>query len=138
MATSFDLGDKLPTGRLFASSPAAGFPAPGDDLVEANLNLHNHLVSHPESTFFVRVAGDSMEGVGIFSNDILVVDRSVEVKHGAIVIAVVEGGLVVKRLKISQNQLWLESANCDYDPIAINKEEGCYIWGVVTGSVRRF
>jgi DNA polymerase V len=123
---------------LYTSSPAAGFPAPGDDMVEKSLNVHDFLVKHPVSTFFVRVEGDSMEGAGIFSGDILVVDRSVEAKAGRIVVAAVGGGLVVKRLAMLDGSMVLMSENDAYEPITVTGDEECYVWGVVTGSIRRF
>jgi len=123
---------------LLSPAPAAGFPDPGDDLLEESLNVQQLLVKHPHSTFFVRVEGDSMEGAGIFSGDILVVDRSVSPTHGRIVVAVVGGGLVVKRVAITREDTYLLSANDQYVPLVISKDEGCYIWGVVTGSVRQF
>lgn len=123
---------------LYASSPAAGFPAPGDDMVEKALDISDLLVKHPASTFFVRVQGDSMEGAGIFSGDILVVDRSVEARSGRIVVAAVNGELVVKRLEKSNGTLLLVSENDAYAPIVIGESEECFIWGVVTGSVRTF
>lgn len=124
--------------NLFASAPAAGFPAPGDDMVEKSLNVNDLLIKHPASTFFVRVEGDSMEGAGIFSGDILVVDRSVDVKSGQIVVAAVNGELVVKRLKKEAGSLLLLSENDTYKPIVVSKDEDCFVWGVVTGSVRQF
>lgn len=123
---------------LYSSAPAAGFPAPGDDMVEKELNVHDLLVKHPASTFFVRVEGDSMEGAGIFSGDILVVDRAVEAKVGRVVVAVVDGGLVVKRLAKLNRQLILVSENVAYAPIVVGEDEECFVWGVVTGSVRQF
>jgi DNA polymerase V len=123
---------------LYSSAPAAGFPAPGDDMVEKSLNVHEYLVKHPVSTFFVRVEGDSMEGAGIFSGDILVVDRSVEAKSGKIVVAAVGGGLVVKRLSKLGGEMVLMSENDAYQPIKVTGDEECFIWGVVTGSVRQF
>ncbi len=123
---------------LYASAPAAGFPAPGDDMVEASLNIHQLLVKHPPSTFFVRVEGDSMEGAGIFSGDILVIDRSLPHHHGNIVVAAVQGGLVVKRLRIDGDTRYLVSENPAYAPVKLSEEEDCYVWGVVTGSVRQF
>lgn len=128
----------LAAAPLYASSPQAGFPAPGDDMVERSLNIHDLLVRHPASTFFVRVEGDSMEGAGIFSGDILVLDRSITPAHGSIVVAVVDGGMVVKRVRIDNAGLLLVSENRDYAPIRVSKEMGCYVWGVVTGSVRQF
>ena len=123
---------------LYSSSPAAGFPAPGDDMVEKSLNVHDYLVKHPAATFFVRVEGDSMEGAGIFSGDILVVDRSVEAMAGKIVVAAVGGGLVVKRLAKLDGSMVLVSENDAYEPILVGVDEECFIWGVVTGSVRQF
>ena len=123
---------------LYASQPAAGFPAPGDDMVEKSLNVHDFLVKHPTSTFFVRVKGDSMEGAGIFSGDVLVVDRSIDAVVGKIVVAAINGELVVKRIGKADGRLVLLSENADYAPIVVGESEECYIWGVVTGSARQF
>ncbi len=123
---------------LFASRPAAGFPAPGDDMVEKPLDLNDLLIDHPDATFFVRVEGDSMEGAGIFSGDILIVDRSIVAASGHIVVAAVYGEMVVKRLAREGNSLLLVSENADYKPIRLAEAEDCFVWGVVTGSVRTF
>lgn len=123
---------------LYASRPSAGFPAPGDDMVETSLDLNDLMVDNPASTFFVRVAGDSMEGARIFDGDILVVDRSVEPVVGRIVVAAVYGELVVKRLVKNDGGMSLVSEQEGYQPIAIDEAEGCFIWGVVIGTVRTF
>lgn len=121
---------------LYESQPSAGFPSPGDDMVEKALDLNDLLVENETSTFFVRVSGDSMEGARIFDGDVLVVDRSVEAKTGHIVVAAVYGELVVKRLHKTGENLSLISENENYEPIIINDTEGCFVWGVVTGSAR--
>jgi DNA polymerase V len=131
-------GGESSTHPLYASRPAAGFPAPGDDSVEKALNINDLLIDNPDATFFVTVEGDSMEGAGIFSGDILVVDRSRSPRHGVIVVAAVYGELVVKRLEQSGSELRLISANEAYAPIVLGDSEECYIWGVVVGSVRMF
>ncbi len=123
---------------LYTSQPSAGFPAPGDDMVEQPLDLNDLMIENPTSTFFVRVAGDSMEGAKIFDGDILVIDRSIEAKSGMIVVAAVYGELVVKRLKKTNTGLSLCSENEGYEPILIDDVDGCFIWGVVTGSARVF
>lgn len=133
-----DEGDSATALNLYASQPMAGFPVPGDDMVELSLNLHDYVVKNPPATFFVRVEGDSMEGLGIYSGDILTVDRSIEAKAGKIVVAVVEGGLVVKQLQRVGSDMVLASANDEYKPIHLNEGSDCYVWGVVTASVRRF
>jgi DNA polymerase V len=123
---------------LYASRPAAGFPSPGDDLVERPLDLNDLMIDNPDATFFVRVSGDSMEGARIFDGDILVVDRSVEPSTGMIVVAAVYGEMVVKRLRKLQGRLALCSEQEGYAPILIDDTEGCFIWGVVIGSARTF
>lgn len=122
----------------FSNQPAAGFPAPGDDLVEQPLDINDLLIEHPEATFYVRVSGDSMEGAGIFGGDILVVDREVEPRSGAVVVAAVYGELVVKRLQKHGDGFALVSEQDGYAPIIINENEDCTVWGVVTGSIRQF
>ncbi len=126
------------TFDLYSSRPAAGFPAPGDDLVEKALDLNDLLIDNPSATFFVKVEGDSMEGAKIFSGDVLVVDRSIEIKDGQIVVAAVYGEMVVKRLSIKNGQTLLVSEQEGYKPISINDNEDCFIWGVVVGLARVF
>lgn len=121
---------------LFASRPAAGFPAPGDDELEKSLDINDLLIDNPTSTFFVRVEGDSMEGARIFSGDILVVDRAVAPESGKIVVAAVYGEMVVKRLKVTREQTLLLSEKEGYEPIVVSNNDECFIWGVVVGSVR--
>ncbi len=123
---------------LFSSQPAAGFPAPGDDQIEKMLDINDLVVENPASTFYVRVQGDSMEGAGIFDNDVLVVDRSLEPKNGSIVVAAVFGEMVVKFLEKIGSHTRLISANEDYEPIHIADHDDCWVWGQVVGSVRVF
>ena len=87
--------------------------------MERVLDINDLVVKHAESTFFVRVEGDSMEGAGIFSGDVLVVDRAVEARNGAIVVAAVSGELVVKQLVVTAGRHELHSANTAYAPIVI-------------------
>lgn len=130
-------GSKLP---LYTSHPQAGFPSPGDDHIENILDINDLVVKHPASTFFVRVEGDSMTGAGIFSGDVLVVDRSLTPKDGSIVIAAVSGEMMVKRLARGKasGQARLVSENDAYKPIELGENDECFIWGVVVGSVRTF
>ncbi len=123
---------------LFSSRPQAGFPSPGDDQIEKILDINDLVVKHPATTFFVRVEGDSMEGAGIFSGDVLVVDRSIEAKNKSIVVAAVYGELLVKTLSIQGNVRRLLSENTRYVPIDITHNNECFLWGVVVGSVRQF
>ena len=129
-------GPSLPLERpLYLSKVAAGFPSPGDNYVERSLDLNEHLVRHKEATFFVRVNGDSMTGAGIFDGDLLIVDRAVTPEAGRIVVAAINGELVVKRLKLDKGQVWLVSENPDYAAIEMKEGMEFVIWGVVTNAI---
>ena len=113
----------------------AGFPSPADDYLAGQLDLNAHLIKHPAATFLMRAAGDSMLRAGIHPGDILVVDRSLEPRHGRIVIAAVEGRLTVKRLQKNQDGLMLLPENDAYMPIPVNQDNHVEIWGVVTNVI---
>lgn len=123
---------------FYASRVSAGFPSPADDFLEMALDLNQHLIQHPAATFFVRTSGDSMIQAGIHNNDILVVDRSLEAKSGAIVIAVVNGELTVKRLHMKGETIALLPENPNYPPLVITEEMAFQIWGVVTSVIHEF
>ncbi|MDA0967507.1 MAG: translesion error-prone DNA polymerase V autoproteolytic subunit [Proteobacteria bacterium] len=125
-------GYKLP---LYASKVQAGFPSPADDFMEGKLDLNSHLVKHPTATFFVRVSGDSMIEAGIHPDDILIVDRSLEPKHGKIVIAALDGELTVKRLHRTSSKTYLMPENKRFSPIEITEDSDMSIWGVVTNVI---
>ena len=122
---------------LFSSLVPAGFPSPADDHIENQLDLNEHFIRNPAATFCVRAIGDSMVGAGIFPGDILVVDRSLEAGHGAIVIAVINGELTVKRLHKKDGELALYPENPSFQPIRISNEMELAIWGVVSGVMRK-
>ena len=124
--------------RLYACRVAAGFPSPADDHLEGPLDLNAHLVAHPAATFVVRVEGDSMVGAGIRDGDLLVVDRAREAKSGSIVVAVVDGALTVKRLRVGREGVRLEAENPAYTPIAVRAGEELVVWGVVAHAIRSY
>ena len=124
---------------LFLSQVAAGFPSPADDHIERRLDLNQYMIQHDAATYFVRVKGDSMIDAGIRDNDVLVVDRSVTARAGCIVVAVVNGELTVKTLGRSKSgQPLLVPANANFAAIEIKDGMSFEVWGVVTGSVRKF
>lgn len=79
------------------SAVQAGFSSVADEHIETYLDLNQLIVKHPAATFFVRVSGNSMQGAGILSGDILVVDRSLTAQPGKIVVACLDGEFMVKR-----------------------------------------
>ncbi len=120
---------------MFRHAALTGFPSPADDYVDCRLGLGEHFIQHNETTFFMRVSGDSMCGMGIFDADLLVVDRSVPATHGCVVIAVVEGEFTVKQLiQTAQGQV-LRAAHPSYPDMLIKPEQDLSIWGVVQWNV---
>ena len=117
--------------KLYLSRIRAGFPSPADDFIDKHLDLNEHLIKHPSSTFFVKVKGDSMLGAGINSGDILIVDRSLEPKDKRIVVAVVNGDFTVKRISKKGDRLSLMAENPKYPAIEIKDGMEFEIWGVV-------
>ena len=120
---------------LFMVRVEAGFPSPADDYVEGRLDLNKRLIKHPAATFFVKVTGDSMIKAGIHPDDILIVDRALEPADKKVVIAVVNGDLTVKRIRIIKDKYYLTPENKDYEPLEIREEMDFEVWGVVTNVI---
>jgi DNA polymerase V len=121
---------------LFVSKVSAGFPSPAQDYVEQTLDLNELCIKRPAATFFVRVDGDSMIDAGIFSNDILIVDRSVKPAHGDVVVAQVNGEFTVKELCLRPT-LMLVPRNKSFEPISFADDSELQIFGVVTNVLRQ-
>ena len=123
---------------LFSHKVPAGFPSPADDHAESRLDLNEYLINQAESTFFVRIKGDSMVDAGILDNDIVIVDRSKSAAINDIVLASIDGEFTVKMLTKNNKGPYLMPANKEFKPIYIEEGSQFEIWGVVTGSVRKF
>lgn len=119
---------------LFLERIRCGFPSPAADFCERVLDLNELCIRRPAATFFIRAHGDSMKNVGIFHNDILVVDRSIEAKHGHIVVAAIFGEFTCKRLELAPS-VRLVPENDAYQPIEIPEGAELEIFGVVTNVI---
>ncbi len=127
----------------FATKVSAGFPSPADDYLEDGIDLNRLLVKNAPATFFYTVENeaDSMDLVGIFGGDKLIVDRSIEPKTGHIILAVILGeGATVKKLKLSRSSVQLipQSSNPTHKPRSLKEGEEALIVGVVTSVIRQF
>lgn len=120
---------------LFLERVACGFPSPAQDYVEDRIDLNKLVVTHPNATYFVKVSGDSMIGVGIGEGDLLVVDRALTAGHGNVVVAAVDGEFTVKELQ-TVPFLALVPHNPQYQPITFQPDEEVQIFGVVTHSLK--
>lgn len=127
-----------PIPHKFIAAAGAGFPSPAQDWEDDAINLHTLLRLDRPASFVFRVSGQSMVEVGIFNDDILVVDRDIDPVNGDIVIAIVDGGFVVRQLVFRQGKPQLEARNSAmaYSPTVA--DENVEIWGVVRTAVRNF
>jgi DNA polymerase V len=123
---------------LLLNRVPAGFPSPADEYAETALDLNTYLIRNKTATFFFRVIGDSMMGANIHDGDLLVVDRSIEPRHGHIVLAVLNNEYTVKRLYSLNGVIELHAENPAYAPIRFQEHDELQVWGVVTGAVSRF
>jgi DNA polymerase V len=124
---------------LFEHKVPAGFPSQADDHVEKRMDLNDYLIREADTTFFVRIKGNSMDNAGIHDNDVVIVDRSQEASIGDIVLASLDGEFTVKTLAKNKNgSPRLLPANEAFSPIEVLDGVQFQIWGVVTGAVRKF
>jgi len=121
---------------LVATRVFAGFPSPAEDWTEGRLDLNEYLITHPNATYYVRVAGDSMSDE-ICEGDLLVVDRACEARDGDIVVARVATEFTVKRLRKRNGQMRLEAANPAFSSLILDEDSDVEIWGKVLWSIRR-
>jgi DNA polymerase V len=120
---------------FFEAVVPAGFPSPAADYEEDKLDLNRYLIKNPAATFFIRVTGYSMMGAGIYSGDLLIVDRSLEPRDKSVVIAIIDGELTVKRIRIRKKKITLEPENTNYSVRQITEDTDFQVWGVVTNVV---
>ena len=116
----------------------AGFPSPAEDFAVNRLDLTQLLITHPQATFLLRVAGASMREAGIFDGDLLVVNRALKPIHTDVVLAVVDGEFTCKTLWLKHGRMKLKPANPTYPEIVPKDGQIVEIWGVVTATIKRF
>jgi len=115
---------------------SAGFASPAQDFLQDRIDLNKELVKNPLTTFYIRVAGNSMINAGISDGDLLVADRSLEPSDGKIAICLIDGEFTVKRLKVATDCIYLMPENPAYKPLRVTDDNNFTIWGIVTYVVR--
>ena len=121
---------------LHLNKVGAGFPSPATDYVEDDIDLNACLIKNAPSTFLIRVQGKSMNQIGIHDGDLLVVDRSLNLKNFSTVIANVNEELVVKTFIKEKDQSFLASgSNKTEDKINLAESSEIFVWGVVTYTI---
>lgn len=134
-------GKLAPTEKLFAlpylGIIKAGFPILAEENKEY-LSLDDYLIGDPSSSFLLKVSGDSMEGVGIFEGDIVIVEKKRDASLGTIVLAQIdrEWTLKILRRDRSTRKYYLVAANPKYPDFY--PHEDLQIFGTVKAVVRKF
>jgi DNA polymerase V len=123
--------------QLCAWKVPAGFASPASDHTEKRIDLNDHLISNMDATSLFRVQGDSMIDAGIFPNDVLLVDRSMEARHNHIVLACVNNEFTLKRLYRRGGVVKLVPENKMYPPIVLMPNDELRIVGVVTFNLHK-
>ena len=125
-------GSKQFTQQDVKSANATGFGAAADDYMERGIDLNEELIRNKPATFFFRMKGDAMREAGIFDNDILVVDRSIRLAEGRVIVAILNGELLVRRFHKNFSSAFLIPENNRYKPINLAEFTDFTVWGVVT------
>ncbi len=125
-------GTKDFTQQQVATANATGFGAAADDYAERGIDLNEQLILNKPATFFFRMNSHAMIQAGINAGDILIVDRSIKLLTNKIIVAVVDGDIMVRRFIKNGNQAYLMPENSEYKPITINEFTLFQCWGIVT------
>ncbi|WP_427136559.1 LexA family protein [Pseudarthrobacter sp. S9] len=132
-----DAGASLLSVLISPVPVAAGYPSPAQDYFDGRIDLNEHLIKDITSTYVVRVTGDSMEGAGISDGDELIVNRALEPKDGNVVVAVLDGELTIKRLRITRSGVVLRAENPAYPDIRVPALADLAVWGVAVRCLHR-
>jgi len=116
---------------------SAGFPSPASDFEESRISIEKVVIKNKESTFYAKVSGDSMKDAGLNDGDIIVIDRSEELKNNKIAVCYLNGDFTVKRVKIEKKAVYLIPENKNYKPIKVTEENEFVVWGIVTYVIKK-
>ena len=111
---------------------AAGTPILAEQNVEETLTLPTSIVGD-DSSFILRVHGDSMINAGIFDGDYIVVKEQADAHDGEIVVALINDSATVKTFYRERDQIRLQPENDTMDPIYVKDP---IILGHVTALIR--
>ncbi len=131
--TSHYTGSKALNQWDIPTANATGFGAAADDYMERGIDLNEQLIRNKPATFFMRVSSDAMREAGIYKGDVAIVDRSVKASNGKVVIAILNGDMLIRRFEKLKDSIRLVTDSDKLSPIHIdNTCEDFAIWGVVT------
>jgi repressor LexA len=114
----------------------AGFPSPAEEDNVDTISLDDWLIEQRESSFMLRVSGDSMQDAGILTGDYVILERGRTPKNGDIVVAEVDSAWTMKYFERKNGVVALRSGNRRYP--TLRPKETLTIAGVVTVVIRRY
>ncbi len=129
-------GSRQYSQQEIKTANATGFGAAADDYMERGIDLNEQLIRNKPATFFFRMKGDAMKDAGIFDNDVLIVDRSLKLTDGKIIVAVLNGELIVRRYHKNFTSAFLIPENSRYKTINLGEFSDFMLWGVVVAVIR--
>lgn len=136
--TAYD-GSKQFKQKDVETANATGFGAAADDYMERGIDLNEQLIRNKPATFLMKVSGDAMIDAGIYNGDIVIVDRSVKAANGKIIIATLNGEMLIRRLEKTFNKIRLIPETAHLAPIEVDISAADFsVWGVVTYCIRAF
>ncbi len=126
-------GSKQFNQHHIRTANATGFGAAADDYAERGIDLNEQLIHNKPATFFMRMRGDAMVAAGIFDGDTVIVDRSLKATNGKIVVAILNGEMLIRRLEKTFNKIRLLPESNKLSPVEVDTACNEFsIWGVVT------
>lgn len=128
-------GSKTFSQQNVRTANATGFGAAADDYAERGIDLNEQLIRNKPATFFFRMKGDAMRDAGIFEGDVLIVDRSLKLVNGKIIVAILNGELLVRRFHKNFSSAFLVPENNRYKTINLAEFSDFALWGVVTYTI---
>ncbi|HMU48037.1 MAG TPA: translesion error-prone DNA polymerase V autoproteolytic subunit [Chitinophagaceae bacterium] len=128
-------GSKQFTQQQVKTANATGFGAAADDYAERGIDLNEQLIRNKPATFFFKMKGDAMQDAGIFDGDVLIVDRSLKLANGKVIVAILNGELLVRRFHKNFSSAFLVPENSRYKPINLSEFNDFAVWGVVVYSI---
>ena len=125
-------GSKQFNQHQVRTADATGFGAAADDYAERGIDLNEQLVRNKPATFFMRVRGDAMINAGIHDGDVVIVDRSIRPVSGKVIIATLNGEMLIRRFEKAINKVRLIPETKKLAAIDIDPYAEFSVWGVVT------
>lgn len=98
-----------------------GFPSPATHYLEPTIDLHQELITNADATFFVRIESTEYFHLKIFKDAVLIIDRSLPAKKGALALVVIESEFSIIKIPDCQATTGRLKVNPTFT-----------LWGVIT------